>query len=295
MFQKFLFFVFSFISISIFSQELDCTVTVNSDKIPGSNKQRFETLQKELTEFINQKRWTNYSYKEQEKIKCNFTITLTQQSGNDFKGTLQVQSSRPVYNSVYLTPVFNFNDEKFSFQYTEFQPLRFNKTTFESNLVSTIAFYVYTIIGLDADTFKMYGGTNYLNSAQNVLVQAQQSGYKGWNRIDGNNTRYTLIDNLLSPTYNLFRQSLYQYHRKGLDEMVSDKKKAKSAIAGAIKKLKSIYNFRPNAFLLRIFMDAKADEIVNIYSGGPYFDTTTLKEDLNKISSLNSAKWNSIN
>ena len=280
--------------IPINAQELNCTVTVNTDKIPTSNKQKFITLQNDLTAFINQKHWTNFNYKDQEKIHCNLSIIITKESGDIFDASIQIQSSRPVYDATYLTPVFNFRDKDFNFQYTEYQPLLFNKETYESNLISVVTFYVYTIIGLDADTFSLYGGTPYFNKAQNILVLAQQSGYKGWNQNDGTKNRFTLIDNILSPTYKLFRGALYQYHLKGLDILSNNKKMSKKNIADAIQKLKNIYNLRPNAFLLRIFMDAKADEIVNIFSGGPYFDTSTLKEDLLKISPLNAAKWNEI-
>jgi hypothetical protein len=281
-------------AISLNAQELNCTVTVNADKIPGSNKQKFTTLQNDLTEFVNQKRWTDFNYKNQERIQCNLTITILQESGSDFKGNIQIQSSRPVYNTTYLSPIFNFKDDDFSFQYTEYQPLLFNKETYESNLVSVVTFYVYTIIGMDADTFSLYGGTPYYNKAQNILVQAQQSGYKGWNQNAGTKSRFTLMDNILSPTYKLFRNALYKYHLKGLDIMSTNKKNGKIAIVDAIQMLKNIYNSRPNAFLLRVFMDAKADEIVNIFSDGPYFDTSTLKEDLLKISSVNASKWNKI-
>ena len=281
-------------AVSLNAQELLCTVTVNAEKIPGSNKQKFITLQNDLTEFINQKYWTNFNYKDQEKIYCNFTITILQEAADEFKGNIQIQSSRPVYNTTYLTPVFNFKDNDFSFQYIEYQPLLFNQNTYQSNLISVVTFYIYTIIGMDADTFSLYGGTPYYNKAQNILVQAQQSGYKGWNQNDGTKSRFTLIDNILSPTYVLFRDALYEYHLKGLDILSTDKKNGKKNIADAIQKLKSIYNIRPNAFLLRIFMDAKSDEIVKIFSGGPYFDTSSLKEDLLKISPLNASKWNKI-
>lgn len=276
------------------AQELNCSITVNSDKIPGSNKQVFTTMQRALSELVNQKRWTNFNYKPQERIDCNLTLTLLEQTGSNFKGNIQIQSSRPVYNSSYLTPVFNFKDNNFSFQYTEFEPLVFNENIYESNLISIVTFYVYTILGFDADTFSLSGGTPYFTKAQDVLVQAQQSGYTGWNQNDGTGTRFTLIDNILSPTYSLFRNSMYQYHLKGLDIMSSDKKKAKQIIADSIENLKTIFDSRPNAFLLRIFMDSKATEIASIFSDGPRFDTFKLKEDLLKISPLNATKWNEI-
>ncbi|WP_457611483.1 type IX secretion system protein PorD [Lutibacter sp.] len=276
------------------AQELNCSITVNSDKIPGSNRQIYTTLQRSLGELVNQKRWTNFNYKLQERIDCNLTLTILEQTGDNFKGNIQIQSSRPVYNSSYLTPVFNFKDNNFSFQYAEFEPLVFNENIYESNLVSIISFYVYTILGFDADTFSSNGGTTYFTKAQDVLVQAQQSGYAGWNQNDGTGTRFTLIDNILSPTYSLFRDSMYKYHLKGLDVMGSNKKKAKQIIADSIENLKTIFDRRPNAFLLRVFMDSKATEIVSIFSDGPRFETFKLKEDLLKISPLNATKWNEI-
>lgn len=276
------------------AQELNCSVTVNADKIPGSNKQIFKTLENAINEFVNQKRWTNLNYKTQERLNCNLTLTLLEQDNSEFRGHIQIQSSRPVYNSSYVTPVFNFKDDNISFQYIEFQPLIFNENTFESNLVSVLSYYVNIILGMDADTFAFNGGEQFFTNAQNIVVQAQQSGYKGWNQNDGNNTRFTLIDNILSPTYSLYREMMYVYHLKGLDFLSTNQQNAKLQIANAVGMLRTIYNNRPNAFLLRIFMDSKADEIVDIFSDGPQFDSKNLKEDLIRISPLNASKWNEI-
>jgi hypothetical protein len=286
--------VILFTVMQLNAQELNCTISVNADKIPGSNKQIFTTLKNALNEFVNQKRWTDFNYKPQERINCNLTLTILEQTGSDLRGHIQIQSSRPIFNSTYLTPVFNFKDDNFSFQYTEYEPLQFNENSFESNLVSVISFYVYTILGMDADTFTLNGGTSFYTKAQDVLVQAQQSGYAGWNQNDGTKTRFTLIDNILSPKYKLFRTAMYEYHINGLDIMSQDKKSAKQKIAASILGLKTIYDTRPNAFLLRIFMDSKANEIVDIFSDGPRFDTFKLKEDLIRISPINASKWNEI-
>jgi uncharacterized protein DUF4835 len=283
-----------FAVMHIKAQELNCSITVNSDKIPGSNKQIFTTLKNSLNEFVNQKRWTSYNYKPQERIDCNLTLTILEQSGSDFRGHIQIQSSRPVFNSSYLAPVFNFKDDDFSFKYEEFEILQFNENTYETNLISVVSFYVYTILGFDADTFSLNDGTQFYIKAQDILVQAQQSGYAGWNQNDGTKTRFTLIDNILSPTYQLFRIVMYDYHINGLDKMTEDKKKAKQVIAETIISLKTIYNTRPEAFLLRVFMDSKANEIVDVFSEGPRFDTFKLKEDLLKISPINAFKWNEI-
>lgn len=286
--------LFFSILMNVNSQELDCTISINSDKIPGSNKQIFKTLESALNEFVNQKRWTSFNYKPQERISCNLTLTILEQTGSEMKGHIQIQSSRPVYNSTYLTPIFNFKDDNFSFSYTEFEPLLFNENSFESNLVSVVSFYIYTIIGMDADSFSLNAGTSFYTKAQDVVVQAQQSGYAGWNQNDGSQTRFALIDNILSPTYSKFRDVLYKYHLKGLDAMTIDKEQAKNEISSAVIDLRSIFDVKPNAFLLRVFMDSKSDEIVEIFSDGPRYNTSKLKEDLLRISPINASKWNDI-
>ncbi len=289
---KIVFIFFAFVQLN--AQELNCTLTINSDNISGSNKQVYTTLERALNEFLNQTRWTAYNYKLQERVNCNITLTILEQKGDDFSGNIQIQTSRPVYNSTYQTPVFNFKDVNVSFNYQEFEPLVYSDNTFESNLVSIMTYYAYVILGMDADTFSLGGGIPFFTKAQDVVVQAQQSGYAGWNQIDGPRTRFMLTDNILSPTYNVFHNVMYEYHLMGLDIMSKDPKNAKANIAESIYKLKSIFDSRPAAFLLRVFMDSKAEEIVDIYSDGPNFDTFKLKEDLQKMSPLNAEKWNAI-
>ncbi len=283
-----------FLGIQLNAQELNCTISINSDQVSGSNKQVYTTLQNALTEFMNQTRWTNYNYKLQERINCNLTITISEQDGNVFKGNFQIQSSRPVFNSTYLTPVFNFKDSNISFKYVEFEPLLYNKNFFESNLVSIMTYYAYVVLGMDAATFSLRGGIPFFTMAQDVVVQAQQSGFSGWNQSDGSSTRFSLIDNVLSPTYILFHDTMYQYHLQGLDLMSNDSKMAKENIAESIFTLKTIHDSRPAAFLLRVFMDSKSDEIVDIFSDGPRFDLDKLKDDLLRISPINAEKWEGI-
>ncbi len=277
------------------AQELDCTVVLNSDKIPGSNKQIFKTLEKSITDFVNNRKWTNLDYQFSERVKCNITITLFERNKDQFTANIQVQSSRPIYNSTYESPVFNLKDKNFKFNYVEFEPLIYNKQTFTSNLVSVLSFYVYVILGMDADTFKINGGDAYYQTAQDIVSQAQQSGFKGWNPVDGNTSRFTFIDNITSPAFNNFRKAQYLYHLKGLDLMTADEKKAKEGIYNALNQLRSINNSRPNSFLLRTFMDAKADEISEIFSGGiPFSKNKSVKRLLQRISPINSNKWDKI-
>jgi len=284
-----------FIAIQMNGQELSARVTINSDNVPGSNKQVFQTLERDLNDYINQKKWTNRNFLPQEKIDCAFTIIILEQpSSNEFKGSIQVQSARPVYNSTYLSSIFNFRDKDFSFQYTEYENFQYNPNSFDSNLISVIAFYAYTILGIDADSFQLNGGTMYYDQAENVVNQAQQSGYAGWSSNENGITRYKLINDVLSPTFISFREAMFTYHFKGLDQMFDDKLIAKENIEKAIKQLKVIYDRRPTASLIRVFMDAKSDEIVNIFSGGPRYETTEVKSVLNRIYAANISKWNEI-
>ena len=272
------------------SQELNCTVTVNTQKLSNANQQVFKTLETSLNEFVNQTQWTSQAYKQNEKINCSMYITISSNNSDQFTATIQVQSSRLVYNSSYSTPVLNFNDKDFNFNYTEFQPLIFNPAEFESNLVSVISFYSYIILGMDADTFVPLGGNSFLETAQNIANVAQQSGYKGWSQSDGNNSRFYLVSDLLAPVYSDIRQSSLMYH-SGLDIMTQDLKAAKEKIKLALLNIGKLNTVKPNAFMTRLFFDAKSDEIVSIFSGGPSIPISDLVESLNKTSPLNSSIW----
>lgn len=275
------------------AQELNCTVTVNAQKLPNANQPVFKTLETALSEFVNQTHWTTQSFKQNEKINCSMYITISSNSSDQYTATIQVQSSRPVYNSSYSSPVLNFNDKDFSFRYTEFESLNFNPSSFDSNLVSVIAFYSYVILGMDADTFVPESGNSHFETAQNISNVALQGGYKGWSQADGNQNRYFLINDLLSPAFSEVRQTMYNYHA-GLDMMSQDLKKAKEKIKSALLNLGKLSSSRPNAFLTRVFFDAKSDEIVSIFSGGPSISITDLVDNLNKTSPMNSSKWVSI-
>lgn len=283
--------VFSFIFSQ--AQELNCTVKVNVQQLSNSNLTIFKTLETSLTDFINKTQWTTQNFKQSEKINCSMYITLSSYSSDQFAGTIQVQSSRPVHNSSYTSPVFNFNDKDFNFKYSEYEALNFNPTTFDSNLVSVIAFFSYIILGTDADSFVQGSGDEYFKIALNISDVAQQSGFRGWKQSDGNQSRFFLINDLLSPTFSEIRNTVFEYS-KGLDAMNVDLKEAKEKIKKSILNLSKLNSTRPNAFLTRVFFDAKSDEIVSIFSGGPSITISDLVDNLNKISPLNSSKWSSI-
>lgn len=280
---------------SLYSQELNCSVTVNYDRMTDVNPQIFKNLEKQVTEFLNTTKWTTKEYKQNEKITCNFFINISKYNSNNFEATLQVQSSRPIFNSTYESPILNINDKEFGFRYIEFEQLIYDQNSYTSNLISVLAFYSNIIIGLDKDSFSETGGTRELEVASSIMNIAQTSGYKGWSQAEGGNSnRYFLISDMLSKTFDSFRISLFQYHHQGLDLMADDLLKGKEGVSQSIETIARIQKTRPNALLTRTFFDSKTDELVSIFSGGPITNNSQLIETLNKISPLNSVKWSKI-
>lgn len=294
--RKFFFIVFLLsVTFSSYSQELNATVIINSDKIQSSNKQVYQTLQKALTEFINDKQWTNRNFKQQERINCAFNIIINEQNGSNFSASLQVQSTRPVYNSTYATPVLNINDTNFNFRYNEFNPLIYNPTVYESNLISTIAFYIYAILGVDADTFALKGGESYLKQAENIMLLAQSNGESGWQNQVGKQNRFALIDNLLSSKFSALRSIYYNYHRNGFDNFADNKNSAKEAIEKSVLDLDKLHNITIGNYMIRVFLDAKGDEIVNVFSDGtPSRSESQMITVLNKIAPTYKDKWKNL-
>ncbi|WP_396589664.1 DUF4835 family protein [Allomuricauda sp. R78024] len=277
-----------------FAQELNCTVTVNSDQVSQTNQQIFRTLERSLSDFVNKSKWTNRVYKENERISARMFITVTQYESDRFEANIQIQSSRTVFNTSYESPVFNYKDDAFNFQYQEFQPLVLNENVFESNLIGVISYYVYIILGLDADTFSLEGGDDLFRKAQNIVTQAQGSNFSGWNQETGQRTRFELIDNLLSNSFREYRIAMYNYHRKGLDILGDNNSTGKQVIAGSMRLFETLIKRRPNAFLIQTFFDAKSEEIRNIFSDGPKVDIIKLKETLNRVAPFYSSTWNEI-
>jgi len=292
---KFIILVLLIFALKINAQELNCVVTINAQEIGVSNRQVFTTMQSAIFEYMNKTKWTNIGYKTHEKIDCSLIINILEvPSANQYKGSLQLQVSRPVYNATYTTPILNFNDNDINFNYEEFQPLVYNENSFSSNLVSLLTFYAYTILGFEADTFSYKGGEYFFEKAENVVNISQQSGGSGWKKIDGNTTRYQLNENLLSEVYDQFRKTMYDYHLHGLDKMADNQREAKETIGNSIVLLQNLFNERPNTFLIRVFMDTKSDEIVDIFSDGPRIDTSRLREVLSRIFPSLDPKWKNI-
>ncbi len=282
-----------FFSLSANAQELNCTVKVNFDRITDANPQIFRTLEKSLSDFINNTRFTSRNITRGERIECSMIFNISAYNDNNFTSAMQVMSSRPVYNSGYSSPILNYNDKDVNFRYIEGENLVYNPSTFDSNLVSVVAFYANMIIGLDADTFQKEGGTRYYEVAQGIASVAQGNG-KGWSPQDGNQSRHFFVNDLLSNTFTPLRNALYDYHITALDKMADDQKAAKEKAIAAIKTLAEVHKVRPNAFVTRLFFDAKADEIAGMFSAGPMVSVSDLVATLNRVSPLNGAKWSNI-
>jgi hypothetical protein len=277
------------------AQELRCNLGINSSKIQGTNKSIFQTLQKDLNEFLNNRVWTNNKYATDERIECNFFLTITEQPGtNEFKGTLQVQSSRPVYGSSYISPVLNFLDNDISFTYIEYDPIEFNDQTYTSALSSIFAFYVYVILGFDYDTFSLRGGTEYFKKAERIVVNAQGAVEKGWRPYEGSrNNRYWMIENILNYKYDAERSAYYKYYRLGLDQMSNRISEGRANITEALLDIQKVYRERPDMYLffLKIFFDAKTDEIINIYSEATEQERLRAYQILSEVDKANEKKY----
>ncbi len=284
-----------FCSFIVTAQELNCDIIVNAQQTGNENVQVFRTLETQLKEFVNNTKWTNKNFSQNEQISCSMVINITSYNSDVFQGSIQIRSSRPVFNSSYSTPIYNFNDKDFSFRYQEFQNINFNPNQFQSNLVSVLAYHIYVILGMDADSFALNGGDQYYQQARTILNYSQQSNFKGWKPEDGLQSRFVLIDNLLSPRYKEFRNTLYNYHIGGLDTMHLNQKNAKQKISDALFGLEAINKQRPNSFITRVFFDAKADEIESVFTDGPSISITDLVASLTRMAPNHSNKWRNIN
>lgn len=276
------------------SQELKAVVSINTAQVTNVNPQIFKNLEKQIFDFLNNTKFSDKTIKPNEKVDCSFFFIVNKFEANNFEVTLQVNSTRPVFNSTFTTPVLNINDKDVSFRYIEFENLIYDQNSFTSNLVSVLSFYANVILASDADTFSDKGGTEYLEGALNIANVAQSSGFTGWVQTGKKTTRYNLISDLVSNTFDAYREALYQYHINGLDKMADDSKTGKLEIINSIETLLNLHKVRPNSLLARTFFDAKTDEIVNIFTGGPAIDISKVKDNLATISPLNSSKWNKI-
>ena len=252
--------------VGVYAQELNCTVEINTDKINGTDKAVFSTLQTAITEYMNNTQWGNAQFLVNEKIDCKLFFTIASVEGTKMTGDLQVQSSRPVYNASYTTTLINFKDTNIEFEYQENEPLVFNINAMESNLTAILNFYAYMILAIDFDSFAPNGGDFYYERAANVVQLAQSSGETGWKAFEDTKNRSAVLSAFTEKNTSAIRSLLYDYHRKGLDEMVLSPDKGRATITKTLNILKQIYDVAPMSVVLSMFKDAKLDELVNIYS-----------------------------
>ena len=282
------------------AQEINCSVTVNSDAIEGSNKQVFETLKQAIEEYMNQNRWTNMTYAEKEKIECNLLLVVKAYQDNMFACEMTLQSRRPVYGTSYTTPLLNFKDNSFNFTYQEFDRLDYQQNQFTTNLTAMLAYYCYLIIGHDQDSFQRLGGTPFFQACEEIVNACQsasmdQTELKGWLAFDSNRNRYELINNLLDEAFKKYRNYYYEYHRLGLDEMSGNVTNGRARIAEGIPVLKEAYRARPATYVINTFLDAKADELADIFAKGTDKEKKSVYEILMDIDPTRQQTYERIN
>ena len=275
-------------SLSLSAQELKCTVTINSDKIEGSNKQVFNTLKTAIEEYMNQNRWTNMTFAEHEKIECSMLIIVSSVADNMYSCEMTLQSRRPVYGTTYTTPLLNFKDKAFNFTYQEFDRIEYQQNQFTTNLTAMLAFYCYLILGHDMDSYQRLGGTPFFQQCEEIVNACQSASMEsveqtGWRAFESNRSRYAIINNLLDEAFRKYREYYYTYHRLGLDEMAANVANGRNRIAEGMPVLRDAYRARPATYVVNTFLDAKADEIVDIFKRGTDKEKKNVQEILMDI------------
>lgn len=256
------------VGLPLGAQELNCNVEINTSQVQNVNKQVFETLQSAINDYMNTTKFTGAKFNANEKIECKLFFTIKEQNDTKIAGDLQVQSTRPVYNSTYSSTILNFKDTKIEFEYQENEPLVFNENNMESNLTAILNYYAYLIIALDFDTFGPRGGDPYWERVDQVVRMAQSSGESGWKQFEDTKNRAAVLSAFTDPATSTLRDMLYNYHRKGLDEMSVSPDKGRSQITQSLDALKAVYDVAPMSVGLSLFKDAKLDELVNVYTKG---------------------------
>lgn len=280
-------------SLQLTAQELNCRIQINSQQIKGTNRQKFTSMRTSIYEFMNTSRWTPDIYSNEERIECNVIINLTSEVGaNGYKGSITVKSTRPIYRASYNSPILNVIDNDFSFEYVENQSLEFNEHNHSSNLISTLAYYAYVIIGMDSDTFTLLGGEDSFLKANKIINNAQSDNKAtGWKPYEGTFNRYWLVENLLHNDFKPLRNAMYGYHLEGLDVLGDQAEAARDEITAALYNVKSSADKKQNSYLLKVFFDAKATEITKIYSDGFITNKSELVQMLKQIDPANTGKW----
>lgn len=294
-----LFFAIMFIlADAVRAQELQARVTLNYSQIQGTDASVFEDLKQTLTQFINDRQWTNLQFQKNERIPCNFNITVTKydNSSNLFTCKATIQANRPVYNSTYTSTIYNNTDNDFNFNYAQFDQLQFNEENVDNQLTALVAYYAYLIIGINLDTFAPMGGEEVLQKCMNLANNSQNLNFPGWKAFDNDRNRFAIINDYLDGSMKTFRQFQYDYYRTGLDEMANNAERGRTNITIAIENdLKKCHEDNPMSMLPQIWTDYKRDELANIYKGkGTQKEKESVYNILFSINASQNSAWEKI-
>lgn len=290
-------FCFLLCACSLHSQDLNARVTVNADQIQLADKSIFKDLERSILEFLNNRKWTQDKVTNEERLNCTFVFIIEQFTAPDyFKGSLQIQATRPVYGSSYNTILLNLKDDKIEFRFNSFQPIDFNENSFTSNLSAILGYYTYVMLGLDYDSFGENGGASFFQKAQIIVNNAQSASESGWQAFDqpANRNRYWLVDNLTNGRFKEYHAAWYNYHRKGLDQMSTDLMAGRKNVITSLEQLKKIFKLSNNLYMMTTWFQSKADELVLMYKEADPADKNRIVELLNEISVQNQNKWATI-
>ncbi len=269
---------------NIYAQEFNASVQVSAPQLQQTNREKFQELRKGLYELINERHWTNYSLKIDERIECTIAITITEEvSSDEYRGRINLVLKRPVYGTSYNTTVLNYVDNDFQFEWQEGAPIEFSESSFSSNLTGVIAYYIYIFLGMDFDSYQMMGGSQYFEKAQNIVNMAQGAREKGWKAFESMKNRYWLAENLNNSSYSSIRKAMYEYHRNGLDKMYDNAENGRQGAMEALLLLQRAHREKPRLFIMQLIMEAKRDEFINIFSDAAPMDKTKAVNILKEI------------
>ncbi|MBO6018587.1 MAG: DUF4835 family protein [Prevotella sp.] len=285
-------------TLGIQAQELQAKITINRQKVQGTDASVFENLQQTLEQFVNERQWTALQFQENERIVCNFNITVNKyiQAENKFQCSALIQANRPVFNASYTTTLFNNTDKQFDFEFAQFDQLNFNEEVIDNQLVALFAYYAYLIIGLNLDSFSPLGGTDVLQRCMNLVNNAQDLGFPGWKSFEDSRNRFAIINDYLDEQMKPFRQLQYDYYRKGLDEMAQNSERGRANITSALEEnLKKAHTDKPLSQLPQIWTDYKKDELANIYKGkGTQKEKEAIYDLLMNMNAAQNNSWEKI-
>jgi len=272
------------------------SISVSSRSVEGTDRAIYDAMQKSLNDMVNSRSWTPYQLKQNERFRIRLAITVTERnSDTEFEATINVAMSRIIFNTNYESPILNIVDGRLHFYFNQFEPLEFIESTYTNNLVSVVAYYIYYALGLQFDTFQASGGQEFFSKASDIVRNAQSSREAGWNSQDGDKSRFWLTEYIMSPTYRGLRTFMYQYHRQGLDVMADNLENGRTFVLRAIEELKRVYDERPGMYVTQMVIDAKRDEIINIFRGASDNEKRTVVNIMKQIDAANSNKYDAIN